>query len=440
MLISFSAENFLSFRDKAELSMVAVESDHSLPNNRVEATFAKEKSQPLPLLKSAVFYGPNAGGKSNFLAALNAFSAFVVNSANMHENQPASFPSFMLDPKKRTSPSEFEIRVLLNGVRFRYGFSADSKHVHDEWFFISETGRERFVFERTWNQDEMKHTFEFGPLGKRFEKIHRDGAIRSNALLLSIASQSNIESAKNIVEYISRVGRKYTFDGSIEDTRYIPILTSALRFADIGINSIIATQQKQDSGSGTGFLESIIQILPGTPEQRKHFSNWLFGRNKLEFVYSDTEGNEVALPASVQSEGTYRFFTLMMQLSYIYVNGGGLLTIDEFDRSLHPVLCEAFINFIHQLPDARLQLICTTHNPLPLNQDIFRRDQVWIVEKDPSGASTLTALSDFKGLRREHRLGKQYLEGRFGGLPILDSSALEKMLQQLAELSSKENH
>ena len=157
MLISFSVGNFLSFRDKTELSMVAIEGDHSLPDNKVDVTLIKEKSQPLALLKSAVIYGPNASGKSNFIHALNAFSSFIIDSANMHENQSASFHGFALDPRTRRSPSEFEIKILLDGILYRYGFSADLKQVYDEWLFIAERGKERFIFERVWNHDAARH-------------------------------------------------------------------------------------------------------------------------------------------------------------------------------------------------------------------------------------------------------------------------------------------
>ena len=439
MLISFSVGNFLSFRDKAELSMVAIEGDHSLPGNKSDVPLAKEKSRPLTVLKSAAIYGPNAGGKSNFLRALGHFSFFIIHSANMHENEPLLFPGFALDPQKRLSPSEFEIRILLDGIFYRYGFSADSKQVHDEWLFIAEKGKERFVFERIWDRTAAAYSYEFGQTGKRFEKFHRDGAIRNNALLLSIASQGNVKSAKEIIEYISRIGMQYIYDGSIDDTIYIPLLTSAMRFADIGINAIVATPRKESSENGQNYGKAMIDLLPGSTEKKKYAFNLFFGQNRWKYVYADSEGNHVPISESLQSDGTKRFFMLILQLSYIYANGGGLVIIDEVDTSLHPALSEAFLKFVHQLPDAGLQLICTTHNPLLLNQDVFRRDQVWIAEKDRSGASSLTALSDFKGLRKESRLGKQYLEGRFGGLPILDSFALKEMLQQLAELSSKEN-
>ena len=62
MLIEFSIENFLSFKDLTTLSMVAAKSFKEHPD-----TLIIETGSNLNLLKSAVVYGNNASGKSNFL-------------------------------------------------------------------------------------------------------------------------------------------------------------------------------------------------------------------------------------------------------------------------------------------------------------------------------------------------------------------------------------
>lgn len=107
--------------------------------------------------------------------------------------------------------------------------------------------------------------------------------------------------------------------------------------------------------------------------------------------------------------------------------------MDEIEASLHPILCEALFRFVHVLPGGAIQLICTTHNTQLLNADLFRRDQIWLTEKSKDGATDLYSLADFQGKpRKDARWGKQYLEGRFGGLPILNAARVEEILSRFA--------
>jgi AAA15 family ATPase/GTPase len=102
--------------------------------------------------------------------------------------------------------------------------------------------------------------------------------------------------------------------------------------------------------------------------------------------------------------------------------------VDEIDSRLHPMLVKFLVmmfNSISKNPK-NAQLICTTHNVLLLDEEI-RRDQIYFTEKDEYGVSTLYSLTDFKGVRKESKLLKQYLLGAFGATPkIRDFFAIKK--------------
>lgn len=55
--------------------------------------------------------------------------------------------------------------------------------------------------------------------------------------------------------------------------------------------------------------------------------------------------------------------------------------------------------------------------------DYFRRDEIWFVERDRHGYSSLFPLDKFadNGARSDARVNKQYLEGRYGGVPVLST-------------------
>ena len=90
MLLEFTVENFLSFKNRTTFSMIASKG-RKQPNNLIG--FNK-----INILKSAVIYGANASGKTNLINALKFVNQFVRNS---HKNQIgeeiANLISFKLD-------------------------------------------------------------------------------------------------------------------------------------------------------------------------------------------------------------------------------------------------------------------------------------------------------------------------------------------------------
>ena len=102
------------------------------------------------------------------------------------------------------------------------------------------------------------------------------------------------------------------------------------------------------------------------------------------------------------------------------LENGEVLLIDEIDTSLHPKLVQFLIGKFHskETNSKNAQLIFTTHNTSLLNQDMFRRDQFWFVEKSREGSSTLYPLTDFK-TRNDEALERWYMRGKYGALPIL---------------------
>ena len=71
-------------------------------------------------------------------------------------------------------------------------------------------------------------------------------------------------------------------------------------------------------------------------------------------------------------------------------------------------------------------MIIATHDTNLLHKEThLRRDQIWIVEKDKYGYSTLIALSDFADLRPSSPFEKWYLSGKFGGIPGIESLNFE---------------
>ena len=69
--------------------------------------------------------------------------------------------------------------------------------------------------------------------------------------------------------------------------------------------------------------------------------------------------------------------------------------------------------------ETRKQLLFTTHDLLLMDQSVMRRDEMYIAQRGTDGCSELVGLAEFKDIRFDKDLVRSYLDGRFGGIPML---------------------
>lgn len=415
MLVSFAVENFLSIRDRVELSMLAVEHDKSLPENIITAQLNRAKPRPVNLLKSAVIYGPNASGKTNILNAVRTFSEFVILSIQ-NTGKPIPFVPFALDPAWKNRPTSFEISFVINGSLYRYGISADSSAIQHEYLYATDKAGERKIFERHCLPQKAEQYYEYGSTGKNLRKVEQ--FVRLDSLLLAVGASYNNEDCRLVWGSILML----TFRKSNIDVRRGHWADSIITEPRVKLISEIAKYL------GFGFSRLVIQHPDLT------LAGAMRGEStepEIVFAYTDSSGKEIFLKDETQSDGTIIFLNLLGDLLISSEVGGRILFLDEVEESLHPMLCEALFRFIYALPLNNFQLVCTTHNTQLLNSDLFRRDQIWLTEKNMEGATDFYSLADFKDKpRKDARWGKQYLEGRFGGLPVLNTARVEEILSR----------
>lgn len=127
MLLEFSIGNYLSFKEKKTLNLMAT-GISELPENII--TEGKYKA-----LRSAAIYGANSSGKSNLLKGLVTMLNIVQTSAKQSSTDEIKLTPFLLNTETEDKPSHFEIVLLLHGIRYRYGFEACRKKIHYEWLF-----------------------------------------------------------------------------------------------------------------------------------------------------------------------------------------------------------------------------------------------------------------------------------------------------------------
>jgi hypothetical protein len=138
----------------------------------------------------------------------------------------------------------------------------------------------------------------------------------------------------------------------------------------------------------------------------------------LKLGHSTTSGEVVYLPFMDESRGTARLLDLVTDV-FELLDSGGVLVVDELDNSLHTLLAGELVRLFGSptYNKSRAQLIATTHDTNLMRHDLFRRDQIWLCEKDRAGATCIYPLTDIS-VRRTDNFEKGYLQGRFGAIPF----------------------
>lgn len=411
MLFEFRVGNYRSFHHPQTLSLTAGR-DRAHPGNLIGC--GKDN-----LLKAAAVFGANASGKSNLIKAFGFMRSFVRDSATrMNVGDKIPVVPFRLTDDSLHEPSLFEVTLFLDKLRYRYGFTASRQRVHDEWLIAYPKGRPQRWFERQFDPQTQETRWAFrGDLAKQGDSI-RDKT-RDNGLILSRGAELNVDLLIPIflwfrgslrvmdlsdfptVQHVSQRTAKQFQD----DTTFQERALRVLQDADLGIKSIRVVDRQVGPGEQL-FLEALSRHVESVHS--------VAGANREEvFDFEEAE-----------SLGTQRLFALTGPW-LAAMRSAITVVVDELDCSMHPLLVRSLIALFQsaQWNPKGAQLIFATHDSTLMTQSLFRRDQIWLVEKSTSEASHLFSLYDSKDKPRKGEvLEKHYLAGRYGAVPTLGST------------------
>lgn len=432
MLIEFGVRNFRSIREEQTLSMMASPAKEHLATH----TCASDIKNPARLVRSAVIYGPNAAGKTNVLRALQFMQAVVVNSAIAPPTAQTPYDPFKLSSATRSAPSEFHVSFVQEGTLYEYGFSTTAERVHEEWLTEAPLGRSRRLFSRKYDASKNEYVWNFSAHFKGNRLLWRDST-RPNALFLSTAAQLN---SIHLLPVFSWFQRRLIVIQGIE--AFNARLTLQLLATQEGKNSLLPFVREADPSVADVELlrEAIPGIgpgrIPGGIALKAPGVQFIVDQStpdsppsavKINFSHNSIEGDgAIKFDLSEESNGTQAFFMAAGAWLNVLKNGEVLL-FDEIDTSLHPLLTRFLIKQFHsdRTNPNGAQLICSTHDTTLLSMELFRRDQIWFVERGNDRATKLFPLSDFSP-RNDEALERAYLRGRYGALPIFDELMLAK--------------
>ena len=423
MLLDIEIKNLKSFKNQTIFSM---EAENKIEDrNSFEVEVGKEKFE---LLKTAVLFGGNASGKSNFTSVLSIFRYYLFNKGIEKYNKEG----FRFGEEDKNST--IKVRNVVDDKIYEYilEINFNTKKIIKEKLYITALER-KLVFERE-NNKIVKYDKEIFSEYEITIGFINETLTDSDSVISRIIEWRVPEEIEKYIFYIDKIKiNNYSDDLGkyiYENKNNKKLVIEFLKKIGIIVNDIEVYREKNEF-----FLKNIreskeFQIL-SEKEQEKLLSqiSYIY---RIHFVYEDNQKQKYKLEYYEQSAGTQKILSMFFPI-YNLLNNGGVMIIDELDITLHYSLIKEIIKMFNSVEYNRknAQLIFTTHNLLLLDFNLFREDQIWFLENnDVSTGTELYSLSDIEGYEKNKYLLRDYLNGNFGGIPKLEDFGVDLWLEK----------
>lgn len=385
MLVELVVENFYSFRDEETFSMMGTQI--------VEHPGTVTETDIFPVNKVSTLYGANASGKSNLLRAMALIREGIFVKSGQEARWFQKIKPFHLDAASEQKETLLETSFLIDEKLYRYGFFVNRTEITEEYLFLEENGdKQELIFHR------MK---------AKIEGEWCADEVFPQRLMLADCIQNH----PKMTEWFQNMRiLMRSLDGGLSVSmaklhlkKYKHNLLTLIQVADPSIQDIEIREVTDESGRSHDdfFVIKEKKRLDGTFEPYRE-----------GFVFQD-----------VESAGTVKLLALAGPIIEALENGS-LLMIDEMDQSFHTLMTRYVLElFRGEFNMKGAQLVFSTHDISNLRSELFRRDQVWFVEKRQEGNSALVSLVAFKFDEQERKNSfafyQNYLNGKYGAVPFL---------------------
>ncbi len=435
MLVRFSVENFLSYKEQQVFSMVA-----GKQTKHKDHIFEVKGKR---LLKSSFFFGANAAGKSNLFKAIRFAQNIIINGikkntlTNMH---------FRIDSSYAERPGVFQFDIYSHNNFYSYGFSISYKKaaIEEEWLYLCGSS-DVAIFERKniEGKNEIKTDWEFVDENQKQNfMVFSENVPDDKTLLLEISERKLIEfddfeAYRVVMQWVkdllvilpvSRYKDKINLVNN--DNQFD--LGKLLNSFDTGIEKITIGEKKIEDfldflpeNIKNDLIKKIEDELNNLNSENKfielEFSGQFFRFTKKDNQIIATQllmnhGNDKdPFELSDESDGTQRLFDLVPVLRTD--NMGKVIFVDELDRSFHTKLVQQFIQLYYEKTiGVESQLIATVHDSNIMDLNLLRQDEIWFVERKDDHCTHIYSLNKFQE-RFDKKIEKDYLLGRYGAIP-----------------------
>lgn len=427
MLVKFTIDNYRSFGASMSLELMA---SNGIKDS-VEGGYTDTANGKI--LNAISFYGANSSGKTNFLRALGLMRNIVLHSVRLNDNEPLPYEPFLLSTREqRPTTMEVVFYELSDRAQFTYGFSYNQSVIVKEWLqakYPKKSAKTLFIRDNNTITQLDEVSFAEG-------KDKANIKLNNNRLFLSLVGQLGGETSNRVINWflksllvLSGIDDssyyKRTRKNVLEDKEYKEGVTSLLCKMKLGFNEFLA--EKVDMSN-----LPLPQGLPIDLISQIRNETYIEISTKHN-VYGD-DGKVAAIRLlnleEHESAGTNKIFNLAGPIYESLKNGVALL-IDELDSQMHPLISWRLVELFNSTetnPNGA-QLIFTTHDTHLLSNTLFRRDQIWFVEKNGQESSEIyQMLQATKYLnhspRNDSNYQKNYISGKYGAIPYLTNEPL----------------
>lgn len=414
MLLALTLENYRSFAAESTLDLMKRSFRRNVPTDR-NWTAVTERVVGI--------YGANASGKSTVLLPLGLIQVAVAFSLRDPATTQALYTPHAL---RRDLPTAFQVEYVEAGVRYRWELRLGHEGVLEEKLEATESGHFRLIFHR------RESTIKFGPQAgiPRAARENIEEFLTPWVLTLSAwqVTRSRGPYAGALLWWQERLrALEVLHDRAhlmnlLQYPSWARATSAIIRAADTGVHSVrVDTQSVPLPPELMRHMENLNSALAGEStspiESLGEEEKQLIAQNLVFTHGSDAEQFE--LPEEAESQGTRVWFDLAMQAAYTLATGG-VLSVDEVDESLHPLLLAKLIQlFTNQETNASgAQLIFTSHDTTVLGNELdtgITPSGIWLTEKH-NGVSELIALDEFPHSPK-HNIERRYLHGVYGAVP-----------------------
>lgn len=429
MIIRFVIDNVLSYGEQKEFNTIASKTLKTLPEHKYD-------HEGFKYLKLSSIYGANGSGKSNLIKSLDLLKGLVLH---LYSSSTANSNRFKFrEDKTQTMVIEF----ISDDTAFLYGVKLSGPNIATEELYLSGLGKmeDKLIFERNTDKKGLttitfSSEYEKNEKSKVFKEVLMDFIKPHETILGLLSKRSN--------EYLADTQKAYRWFAhylqivttSIQanalahfvdtDKELYRYATDTMKSLNVGIASLAVEKVPVDDffKGDRNQLEHVKKVLEDSPQTILHMGglaivkepNGIYVKT-LKIGHSNGR-YEKMFDLHEESDGTRRLLDFMPIFNGL-LSKKVVFVIDEIERSIHPLLIKELIRKFSEAKESMGQLIFSTHESNLLDLTIFRKDEIWFVEKDSSGNSDVYPLSDFK-VHHTIDIQKGYMKGRFGSIPFL---------------------
>ncbi len=430
MLISFSVSNFRSIKGKQTVDFSANEKYHGKAQPHLKNNIFATKNKQVPnLLKSIALYGSNASGKSNLVKSWYCFGTMILSAKRKRGDIIEKFDPFILD-KKYQKPTIFEIDfIALNSTRYLYEFAFDSSQIHYEKLSFYKDGVDvssKLIYEIGFKKNKLYHNFKDSFEGNKDKAIDLFENTQNNLFLSLNINEDGNKFLNPIYDWVQNYA-KIIFDREDKYFETIHWIDKDKKNKE----KVIKLLQKFDLSVSDIDIEFIERKLPSFIEEDQDLSEETKKDIRKMPVLTFINPNGTRLKTNKMSLGTLNLFSISAPIFKTLIDGGALF-FDEIDRSFHPDILLEIVKMFHDknINEGNGQVLFTAHNDILLDKiydkktdkkiNLFRRDQIWFVNKDDKEQSSqLYSLDQFNGVRDNDNICTRYRNHEFGARPFI---------------------